>query len=451
MLGLAAAGCADDASKLNPVREPLRIVTGLPAAEQAPARIDRAPTDAAPGDFEAKRSTHCDSFGQPPAGKADVLWIVRRSPSMEAPVSRLAGVMEAFFGALASASPAPDFHLGFVASDLADDRVPGSLHAAAGGPAYLSCVPSGGVLRCNVGSGTVAEAIDWASRSLREFAAKDAPEKGLLAASRAISADLAAGPNAGFVRPDAQLRLVFFSNEDDASCFPYALPPGQDGCTSTGVCGCAAEPSFGDATYFSRLFDGAKGFGNAAFVSADAIVSTTAEPLDWQDGSGFPYAGCTADPGAPCAVAGQGGAFCALHAPRYAAVAAATGGRGFDPCEGDLGASLQEIGAAASGLLREFRLSRVPIEATIETVVVPIDPVSCNDASPCSDPTRTCVRDHCVTVVPQGPDGGWEHELCSGTDARNVIRFNGRSIPGRLQTAVVCYDVDVGSELSQCR
>ncbi|HEY0839062.1 MAG TPA: hypothetical protein VGD74_02640, partial [Vulgatibacter sp.] len=366
-LGLAAAGCADDAGKLNPVREPLRIITGLPAVEQAPARIDRAPGEVAPGDLQAKRSTHCDSFGQPPAGKVDVLWIVRRAPSMDAPLERLASVMEAFIGVLGSA-PAPDFHLGFVASDLQDDGGAGALHAAPGDPSFLACAPSDGTLRCNVGGGSVAEALGWIGRSLRALPAVAAPEKGLLAASRAVSAELAAGANAGFVRPDAQLRLVFFSNEDDVSCFPYASQAdAAAGCTSAGVCGCAAAPSFGAVPYFSRLFEGAKGFGNSAFVSADAIVTTSTEPLDWQDGSGFTYVGCTASPGAPCAVSADGGAFCALHAPRYAAIATATGGRVFDPCARDLGSALQEVGAGASGLSREFRLSRVPIEATIET------------------------------------------------------------------------------------
>lgn len=435
VLGLAATGCADDGSKLSDAREPYRVVSGVPSVEEAPPRIDRTRRQVKPDDFRAERSSHCDTFQQRVSGKVDVLFVIRSSASMTETIARLAGGMEALFGVLATATPPVDFHVGIITSD------PDPL--LAGSPPFVACRPEGGVVSCNVGSGTIGDAIAWSSATLHALPPESGPGKGLVAASLVAARPDATG---GFLRQDAELRLVFVSDEDDASCFPFA-GPAATACTSAGVCGCADVLDFGATSYFRRLFAGSKGFGNGGAFAADAVVSTSADPIDREDGSGFPYVGCTTDPGLAC----DDGATCALHAPRYAAVSTSTGGRVFDYCSADLGASLREIGWAASGLAREFRLSRVPIEATIETVVVPNDPVSCNDASPCSDPGQICVRNHCAFEVAPDQVDGWEHELCSGSDARNVIRFNGRSIPAKLQTVEVCYDVDVGSELSQCR
>jgi len=435
VLGLAATGCADDGSRLGEAREPFRVVSGVPATEQAPPQIERAPRQARPDDFRAERSSHCDTFQQRVSGKVDVLFVVRSSPSTTETIERLAGGMDALFGVLATATPPVDFHLGITTSDP-DPTLAGS-------PPYVACRPEDGVVSCDVGGGTIGDAIAWSSATLFSLPTETGPDKGLLAASLIATRPEATG---GFLRQDAELRVVFVTDEDDTSCFPLAGPTAT-ACTSTGVCRCGDLLDFGATPYFGRLFAGAKGFGNGGAVAADAIIATSADPLEREDGSGFPYVGCTSDPAVPC---GEG-ADCALHAPRYAAIAAATGGRIFDYCGADLGASLREIGWAASGLSREFRLSRVPIEATIETVVVPNDLVSCNDASPCSDPGKICVRKRCAVPIAPDPSDGWEHELCSGSDARNVIRFNGRSIPAKLQTVEVCYDVDVGSELSQCR
>ncbi|HWV38337.1 MAG TPA: hypothetical protein VN033_07650 [Vulgatibacter sp.] len=435
VLGLAATGCGDDGSRLGDVQEPFRVVSGVPAAEDAQPRIERSDREARPDDFRAQRSSHCDTFQQRASGKVDVLLAIRSSPSMEGTIARLAGGLDAIFGVFDSATPAIDFHFAITTTS------PEPL--LAGSPRFVSCRPVSGVTSCDVGAGTIADAIAWAGETLRTLPLEHGPGKGLLAASRIASRPEASG---GFLRSDAELRVIFVSDEDDASCLPFA-PPGAAACTSTGVCGCGDLLDFGSTDYFARVFSGAKGFANGAAVAADAIVATTAAELDRDDGSGFAYVGCTRDPSLSC----DEGDACALHAPRYAGVADSTGGRVIDLCDADLGVALREIGWAASGLAREFRLSRVPIEATIETVVVPNDPVSCDDASPCSDPAQLCVRNRCVLPIAPDPVDGWEHQLCSGSDPRNVIRFNGRSIPSKLETIEVCYDVDVGSELSLCR
>ena len=437
---LAVSGCADDSARLNEVREPFRVVSGVPSTESAPPRIEASDGAVSPGDFRAQRSSHCDTFQQRRSGKVDVLFVVRRSPSMDEAVSRLARAMHELFLVLSSAEPPADVHVAFTTSDFG--LAPAAL---AGTPAFLSCGPVAGVLRCNAGGGSMDEAISWASRTLESLPVSAAPEKGLLVAAQVASRRLSTG---GFLRDDAKLRVVFVSDEDDASCFPFVDPDEATDCDTSGVCRCAESLDFGATSYFARLLSGTKGFGNAGAVAVDAIVSTSADPLVRADGSGFSYVGCTTDPERAC---GGDGALCALHAPRYAAGADATGGKVLDYCDAAFTTSLREIGWAVSGLTREFRLSRVPIEATIETVVVPNDPVSCNDASPCPSPGQICTHEHCVTVVPPDAEDGWDHVLCAGRDARNVIRFNGRSIPSKDQTVQVCYDVDVGSELSQCR
>jgi len=433
------SGCTDDGAKLNEVPESFRIVSGVPSAAAAPPRVETSGGAVSPDDFRAQRASHCDTFQQRSSGKVDVLFVVRRSPSMDEPIARFVGAMDAFFGVMRGAEPPPDVHVAFTTSDFGQDPA-----ALAGTPAYLSCAPVAGTLRCDVGGGSVPEAIAWARRTLESLPVRAAPEKGLLVAAQAASEPVVSG---GFLRKDAKLRIVVVSDEDDASCSPFVDPADAVDCSTSGVCRCADALDFGSASYFGRLLSGAKGFGIAGAVAIDAIVSTTAEPLERGDGSGLSYVGCATDPARAC----RSDALCALHAPRYAAVAAATGGKVLDFCDASFTASLQEIGWAVSGLTREFRLSRVPIEATIETVVVPNDPVSCNDASPCPSPGQICTQEHCATVVPPDAVDGWDHVLCAGRDARNVIRFNGRSIPARAQTVQVCYDVDVGSELSQCR
>ncbi len=463
VMGLLATmgyGCGDGEPPLRGFREPFRVVSGVPTVQKAPPLVTGEGAGSDPAGLAVSRSTHCDRFLQQTVEKVDILWVVRPSRSMEPWLDAISDSMEAFVGTLAAATPPVDFHLGLITSDLdaADPEAgvrPGWLRSSSrGAPAFISCGPVGARLRCNVGDGTLGEAVAAFRQSLGSIMGWGAStgEKGLLAASLALTEPAASGRNAGFRRSDANLRVIFAADEDDASCGLAVSPLEEPAtCTSSTICACDEAPGFGSTSYFARLLLGLEGYGGAASIGADAVVASAVEILNRDDGTDRSYLGCTTDSSRACAMEGEGGAHCGIAAPRYREVAAATGGRVLDLCADDLAASVATLGFGASGIKREFLLTRAPISGTIETVVVPNDPVSCDHAVPCADPALQCVRDRCVEVVSRSSEDGWWHERCAGEGAENVIRFNGGSVPGKMQTVEVCYDVDVGFDLSQCR
>jgi len=448
--GAAAAGvllaCGEDAPLRTP-REDFSLVGGQPTADVGSPAVEEK--NGGVGDLRPSRPHRCDTFRQEPHRKVDVLWVVDSSASMRDVQARLAVYFGDTIDALAGAEPPADFHLGVITTDV--DRVvpaagigPGWLQRPKGADEpFIACWPTGEGVRCNVGGGSLDEAKD-AFRELVRVGTDGSPvEKGLLAATLALSEPLRSGYNDGFLRSDAALSVIFVSDEEDSSCGPYV---DEEPCLAGPSCKCEDSPAWGSVAYYARFFRGLKGFGNESWVRVGAIVATEEDELDFHDETGRTYVGCTSDPALPCAVAGGEGAACAFHAPRYAELARATGGAAVSICAADYTAGLAELGLGASGLRSEFALGRMPICNTIDVVVVPNDPILCDDAASCPDDFPACVRGRCARHVPGGLPEGWEHVICSGGTHRNVVRFSGRSIPEPLHTIEVCYDVDVGDD-----
>ncbi len=451
---LSVAGCGDEAP-LQPRPEAYRVVVGMPSDEAAPPLVDVV--EGRPGSYRPARPRQCDTFRQEARRKVDILWVVDSSNSMADVQQKLATYFAGFVAELAEAAVPVDFHLGVITTDVdrAEEALgigPGWLRRPAGATEpFVACAPVGGVVRCNVGDGSAAAAVD-AFRLLVQVGVDGSPEeKGLLAATLALSEPLRSTRNAGFLRPDAALSVIFVSDEEDSSCGPYV---DDEPCLAGPSCKCEDSPTWGSVAYFGRFFRGLKGFGNDASVRIGAIVATERDVLDFPDDTGRDYIGCTSDSAVPCRVdgaAGAAGAECAFHAPRYVALAEASGGAAVSICADDYSAGLSELGLGSSGLRSDFPLGRMPIQHTIDVVVVPNDAVSCNDAAPCSAAFPDCIRGLCSRNVARGLPEGWEHVICSGGTQRNVVRFSGRSIPDPLHTVEVCYDVDVGTDVSMCQ
>lgn len=167
-------------------------------------------------------------------------------------------------------------------------------------------------------------------------------ERGLEAAYMALSSPLITGWNAGFLRQDAYLALIFISDEEDQS-------------TNT-------------VDFYVNYFLAIKGFRNTNLFSASAIV-------------GDAPSGC--------------GGFQADAGLRYIDVANRTGGIFESICTSDWSSSLQNLGLSVFGYKSRFFLGNQPVAGTVE---VEIDGVAINGTAPSGqvrwnhDPTTNSVN-----------------------------------------------------------
>ena len=267
---------------------------------------------------------------QRPAASVDILWVVDNSQSMVQEQQLLAANFNRFITSLttcqgtgvegdrcdfetkvcsASGAPCnpPDYHIGVISTDVGNALDQGKLRRVG------LCVPSrgsapadGSFVYCQ---GDDAHCIDEAipanatcdmnqsisfisptspgsesafGRAVRVGIAGSGLERGIQAAAMALGrdADRTTGQfngqppeNAGFLRDDASLFVIFVSDEDDSS--------------------------FGQIPYFYRAFESLKGAGNEGLVSFSAIVGDP-DP----DGTGAVRGGCPAEPSPPIAAPG---------------------------------------------------------------------------------------------------------------------------------------------------
>ena len=109
--------------------------------------------------------------------------------------------------------------------------------------------------------------------------------------------------------------------------------------------------------------------------------------------------------------------FSAYYAPRYAAVAQATGGIATSICDPDYTKALEKLGLQASGLRSDFPLSRAPVDGT---VVVTVGGVT----------------------KPSGPTT-WQYVKCAGSTIVNSIHFEKAALPPPDAKIAASYDVNV--------
>lgn len=148
-------------------------------------------------------------------------------------------------------------------------------------------------------------------------------EMGLEAARTALSPELVEGDNAGFLRDDANLSLIFVSDEND-----YSPAPVDE---------------------YLRFFNDLK--GQEAYRYPGLVTISAVAGVDQPEYEGQPS--CESD---------GGFAFFGL---RYLDLASRTGGAAESICDDDFGPIAAELGLLASGLELEFVLSEPANEETL--------------------------------------------------------------------------------------
>lgn len=445
------------------VHEEFSVVPGTPQVETGTPAVELDPTRAT-DDFKVNTPRQCDLFQQLSVRKVDILWVVDSSGSMAPKQARLAQNFQGFINQLVGAQPPIDFHIGVVTTDTDDPSTRGTLRTWAVAPNsgnFISCTPdvTGTTSTCNTGTGSTADAVTAFKQMAQVGTKGSAGERGLLNAYLTLTNTANQGAN-NFIRPDAALYVVVVSDEDDSSCNPLVKQPI---CTADPGCRCApdgtlgAAGSYGATSYFTRFLETYKGYGNEDLVALAAIVALEGDadagiPSQFADPS--QHVGCCKNlNGGECPKGGanDGGFEVAYYGNRYLKVASDTGGVAVSICEDDFSGALASLGYAASGLRREFRLTRGPelkemgtIATGVELYVSEATSANCMMDGNCPTAGEVCRGGRCATRQPVNTTtvaNAAQYVKCDASSFRNVIRFDGSAVPDSLSTVEICYDV----------
>jgi len=262
------------------------------------------------GDFAERKQT--DYWYQAPNNEIDILWVVDDSCSMGEEQGTLAQGFSSFVEQMETSGT--DFHIGVISTsfDYSDpDR--GKL---LGEPAYLTLADDYVAL--------------FSERALLGVEGSD-KEKGLEAADWALSPTMVTGANKGFLRIDAQLLIVFVSDEEDCS---------DEGALEGEV----AEECYRQRERLVPITEYVDTFRSIKKESADVQVS---------------------------AIVGTENPTCqdAYPGSRYIQTAAMTGGSVGDICTSNWSGMLGDLGLTATGVRTSFQTSRAARPETLKVFV----------------------------------------------------------------------------------
>lgn len=256
-------------------------------------------------------------LGQP---KADILFVVDKTGSMREEQDALAQNFQTFIEF--AEAQGLDYQLGITTTDTDAADEAGRLSSALPGTAEASAVdayPANRIITPSTQPNPAAAFASNISFTLEGGGASD--ESGLRAAEMALSAPVLFGANAGFVRRDAVLAVIFVSDEPDQSS--------------------------GSVSYFVNFLKSIKGFRNSALFSASAIVALS------------PPGRCSSPTGTGDAEADG----------RYQAVAEQTGGVVQSICAADWSRKLEELSLTAFGFKNAFVLRAQPVIPSLQVFV----------------------------------------------------------------------------------
>ena len=251
-------------------------------------------------------ATRTERFVQAGPQKADVLFVVDHEASMVEEIAELEAGLATMLQYLQE--QAFDYQIGVTTTD-ADAFEAGRLCPTTGSPVNRIVTPNSrptplDALRANLPCRRPAGAVNG--------------REGFEAAFRALSPPLVVGHNAGFVRRDASLAVVFVSDGDDRSSQT------QD--------------------FYFNFFLSIKGFRNPNLFSVSAITGPAASMCFGMQGNAGP-------------------------APRYFEMARRASGVWQEICNADWGQALLDIARNTFALRPRFILGAQPILSTIEVVV----------------------------------------------------------------------------------
>jgi hypothetical protein len=460
-LALALVGCTER-TKTRRIIETFAVVPGTPSAESKTPQVQTDPTMATTN-IGVNVQRQCDVFRQVSVRKVDILWVIDSSGSMAAKQARLAASFQQFINQLVNANPPIDFHIAVTTTDTDNALLRGKLRpwtVGANSEDYISCVPEMAGVVCNTGA-NVASAVSAFQQMSQVGITGSAHERGLFAAYLALNNPVNNSTAAvdRFIRKDASLYVIAVSDEDDGSCNPMSR---QATCTADPGCRCApdnalaAAGTWGSTEYFIRYFETFKGFGNGELVTFSALVGSGPDAgVPAQFGDPNPHVGCcrtVGDSGVACPSSGtnDGGFEIGYHASRYLKVASETGGLAVSICQDDFTSGLSSIGYSASGLRTDFRLSRGPDSRAMQGKLISMSSyISAPNAANCmvsgNCPSgQECRGGRCAVAAQINESagvGGSSYVKCDVSGLRNMVRFEGTSVPVPLSTIEICYDV----------
>ena len=257
-------------------------------------------------------ATQTDEFEQLGKPKVDILFVIDHTGSMGQEQTALASNFQAFIQF--AQAQALDYQLGVTTTDTDDEA--GRLVHSDGTDSFGAPVANRIVTPQTTPTPEAVFANNVSARGLTGGGAAD--EAGFEAAYLALSNPLIFGHNAGFLRQDAVLSIIFVSDEP--------------------------EQSSNTADFYINFFLSIKGFRNTNLFSASAIVGDTP-------------GGCT----------GPGGS--ATSAPRYLEAVNRTGGVFQSICTSDWSRALEDLSTTAFGFKSRFFLTNQPVISTIEVFI----------------------------------------------------------------------------------
>lgn len=255
-----------------------------------------------------------DSFVQAPTDKVDILFVVDDSVSMEDEQRALARGFGSFAQELSDTKV--DFHIGVIPTS------------------HDSGDPSRGIL---IGDPQVLDrdtpdlAETFRDRALIGTSGSD-KEKGLQAAFEATAPHMQITYNLNFLRPEANLLIIFVSDEDDCSDFGTL--------DADGAAACYAR--------WDELKPVEELVGSLQRTKTDPNQLTVSAIVAFSDRA--------------CGDAARAGL-------RYQKAAEMTGGTSYDICASDWSTILGDLGLSALGILDKFKLSSAAIPDTIEVYI----------------------------------------------------------------------------------
>jgi hypothetical protein len=268
-------------------------------------------------DGDLARMSYSDTYFQVPTDAVDILWVVDNSLSM---ADEQAQVAEKFGDFIVSLEKSElDFHIGIVTTDLEQTDHRGKLIAPEGEDVFLTAETEDYVAKFE---SRVQVGIDG-----------DDKEKGIDAALNALSEPLISSWNSGFLREEANLSIIYVSDEND--------------CTDRGA---LAGYESGLACYehsdeLVTMYDLIDDYSEIKTGDTRILVSSIVGPsiVENCDGS----------------VPGE----------RYRTMTEAFGGIQGSICEEDFSSIMNDLGLQVSGLLYSFQLSYLAVVDTLEVWV----------------------------------------------------------------------------------
>jgi hypothetical protein len=259
-----------------------------------------------------------DTFKQIGTAKADILFVIDDSNSMQDNQTSLSNNLSAFFNWASRLQV--DYHMAVTTTD-ADCGIPGSKYKlGSNGLCQRGDRPAIPQTGCFRGTPTVVtpatpNPVQKFSENVRVGLQGSGLEKGIEASYWALQPDRLAGCNRGFYRSDATLSIIYVSDEPDSS----------------------AE----SVSYYVNFFRSLKGARGFDMVRASSVVGPSP-------------GGCQP----------RNGTF-VKAAPRYWEIAQTMGGVAASICDENWSNTLNALGASTFGLRTEFFLSRPADPATI--------------------------------------------------------------------------------------